>query len=87
MTEQLEPDELDTCPICALRDRNQIHGVPRETPFTGTMAHAMFLQAVEHLGAHAPKWAQKVAKMPKAKAGTQQNKGGGWSATIDASNP
>lgn len=57
-----------SCPICALRKRNELHGIELLTPFTGTMAHAMFGQAVAYLGSKAPKWAKKVAKMDKAEA-------------------
>lgn len=50
------------CPVCGLRLRNKLHGLPLETPFSGPMAQAMFLNTVDFMGARAPKWAQRVAK-------------------------
>ena len=33
------------CPLCALRLRNKIHGLPADTPFQGEQAHAMWEEA------------------------------------------
>lgn len=76
---------MKVCAICALRIRNEEAGIPLMTPFTGTMAHSSFLDAVAHLGSKAPKWAQRVAGMPKAEPHRAKKVGGGFSATIDAS--
>lgn len=32
----------DMCPICALKIRNYIHGLPLDTPFEGEVARAMY---------------------------------------------
>jgi hypothetical protein len=40
---------MDRCPICALQDRNEIHGLGKETPFGSQRADEMFKQSVEHL--------------------------------------
>lgn len=33
------------CPLCALQIRNQQHGLPPDTPFTGTIAGEMWEEA------------------------------------------
>ena len=60
------------CPLCALAERNEAAGLPCDTPFTGTNAHAMFCQAVKHLcktkqGTHIVE--RRIAKGPKAPGG------------------
>lgn len=42
-------DYVDCCPICALRIRNELHGLPRNTLFGGSLAQSLYKQAVEHL--------------------------------------
>jgi len=37
------------CPICALAIRNEMHGLPPDTPFQGEIAGAMYHEAVEFL--------------------------------------
>ena len=37
------------CPICALRTRNEMHGLPPDTPFQGEMAQQMYEDFVEDL--------------------------------------
>lgn len=37
------------CPLCALKRRNEMHGLPPETPFQGQIAAAMHRQALAHL--------------------------------------
>lgn len=78
---------MTICSICALRIRNEAAGIPLMTPFTGTIAHASFLDAVAHLGSRAPKWAQRVAEMPKAAPGGPTKAGGKFVSTLDASQP
>jgi len=39
------------CPICALRQRNLIHGLPKGTPFQGEAAQVMHAEAVGYLAA------------------------------------
>lgn len=35
------------CAICALKIRNQIHGLPKNTPFQGKIAQEMYKKAKE----------------------------------------
>ena len=37
------------CPICALRLRNALAGLPADTPFTGTMAKRLHRLALDHI--------------------------------------
>ena len=37
------------CPICALYHRNRQHGMPLNTPFTGTMAGEYYDRAVQSI--------------------------------------
>lgn len=37
------------CPICALSIRNEMHGLPEDTPFSGEMASANHEEALEFL--------------------------------------
>jgi hypothetical protein len=37
------------CPICALDLRNQIHGLPKGTPFQGPIAQEMYEEMLEEL--------------------------------------
>ena len=34
------------CPICALRNRNAIHGLPENEPFQGEIAASMYDEAI-----------------------------------------
>jgi hypothetical protein len=36
------------CAICALEWRNEHHGMPKNTPFTGTRAQELYEMAVKH---------------------------------------
>ena len=36
------------CPLCALKIRNDIHGLPKDTPFTGTIAHQHWEEATKY---------------------------------------
>lgn len=40
---------ISVCPICALKIRNKIHGLPEDEPFTGTIANQLYEEAVEYL--------------------------------------
>ncbi len=62
---------LFVCGICALRIRNEAHGFPLATPFTGKRAQAMFCRAVHFLGDDAPEWAKKVANGDRGIEGFQ----------------
>jgi hypothetical protein len=48
------PDHLVVviCPLCALLLRNETHGLPLNTPFTGEMANVMYEEAVEYKQKH-----------------------------------
>lgn len=35
------------CPICALEKRNEIHGLPPNTPFEGEQAQALYEEAIQ----------------------------------------
>ena len=35
------------CPICALKIRNEMHGLPKNTPFTGSQAQESYEEAVK----------------------------------------
>lgn len=51
------------CAVCALQKKNEAHGLPKDQPFEGEQAHAMFAKAVRHLektNQHIPKWAKRV---------------------------
>lgn len=37
------------CPICALKARNKMHGLPEKTPFHGEIAKRYHKEAVQHL--------------------------------------
>ena len=37
------------CPICGLRLRNEMHGLPKDTPFHGEMAKQNYEVALEFL--------------------------------------
>lgn len=37
------------CPICQLRKRNEMHGLPADTPFNGPMAADLHRRAIAHL--------------------------------------
>jgi hypothetical protein len=39
------------CPCCALALMNEMHGFPKGTPFTGTNAARMHMEALAHLQA------------------------------------
>ena len=39
-------DYVSTCPLCALRITNELHGMPEGTPFRGEIAQEMHKQAV-----------------------------------------
>ena len=39
----------DMCPICALRIRNEEHGLPKDTPFQGEIAKEMHEEAKRFL--------------------------------------
>ena len=39
----------DLCPSCALKERNHAHGLPKDTPFKGTVARQMHKQALAWL--------------------------------------
>lgn len=39
------------CPPCALKTRNQMHGLPADEPFDGPIAAAMHRRALKHLKA------------------------------------
>lgn len=41
------------CPVCALFIKNDIHGLPQSTPFSGLIARQMYDDEIEH---------EKVAK-------------------------
>ena len=43
---------IDCCPICALKMRNEIHGLPPETPFNGEIAQGMYDEAVAYAKKH-----------------------------------
>jgi len=45
-------DKLMVCPICALEMRNALAGLPKDTPFTGTMANEMYEEALEERRKH-----------------------------------
>ncbi len=52
------------CIICALRKRNDLHGIRKGTPFDGPNANAMFKKLVRYLirtRQRPPKWAMKTA--------------------------
>jgi len=36
------------CPLCALKVRNNLHGVPEDTPFRGTIANKHWEEATEY---------------------------------------
>ena len=38
------------CPICVLKERNRIHGLPEDALFEGKEAHKLYLQAKKHIG-------------------------------------
>ena len=37
------------CPLCALEIINNLHGLPKGTPFRGRLAATMYANAVAHL--------------------------------------
>ena len=37
------------CPICALKLRNRMHGLPPDTPFHGERALALYNEALDYL--------------------------------------
>jgi hypothetical protein len=37
------------CPICALKQRNEMHGLPKSTPFHGETARDMYDEAIQYL--------------------------------------
>jgi hypothetical protein len=37
------------CPICALEVRNELHGLPEDTPFQGEVARAMYEEALTYV--------------------------------------
>lgn len=45
----VDGDYVTTCPVCALRIRNAHHGLPANTPFTGTIAARMHEEALTWL--------------------------------------
>lgn len=44
-----ELQQMVICPLCALENRNAIHGLPPDTPFEGPMAAELHRRAVAHL--------------------------------------
>lgn len=40
------------CGVCALKERNAMHGLPPSTPFAGGQAQAVYEQTVAYLKAH-----------------------------------
>lgn len=44
-----------SCPVCALKHRNSVHGLPISTPFQGPQAAAMYELAVKFLK-HTNRW-------------------------------
>ena len=39
------------CGVCALKERNALHGLPSNTPFQGEMAQMTYENAARHLAA------------------------------------
>ena len=37
------------CPICALKEINELHGLPEDEPFFGETANYMWEEATKHL--------------------------------------
>jgi hypothetical protein len=37
------------CPICALKERNALHGLPEDTPFQGPIARQMYEEALSYV--------------------------------------
>jgi hypothetical protein len=37
------------CPICTLKVRNALHGLPEETPFQGEIAQQMYEEALAYV--------------------------------------
>lgn len=51
------------CAVCALQKSNEINGLPKDQPFSGNQAQAMFVKAVRHLektNQPVPKWAKRA---------------------------
>lgn len=38
-----------SCPICALKERNKVHGMPKDAPFSGELASLLYGTAVQWL--------------------------------------
>lgn len=50
ITQMFTSDGVFTmCPICALKKRNAMHGLPEDTPFHGEMANWMWEEAQKYL--------------------------------------
>jgi hypothetical protein len=40
---------FELCPICALKVRNALHGLPEDTPFQGEIAQQMYEEALAYV--------------------------------------
>jgi hypothetical protein len=45
---------LESCPLCALKARNAVHGLPDDTPFHGPIAARMHKEASEFISKGKP---------------------------------
>ena len=43
----INSQSLPLCPLCALELRNTICGIPLDTPFEGTMAKKLYIEALK----------------------------------------
>jgi len=74
-----EAESKQACGICALRTRNEIHGLPLDTPFTGKNAHRLFERAVNFRvaeGWQPLRWAKIVLEKGRAPEFTRLSENG-----------